>query len=97
MDRVGPRGQAPRLSLLRPPYRMGAVIEIRTVEQLLHHGYTVTVWCPRCKYRGPELDLARYCRQGRGGMAPFELGLRHARCRSPLELTIHPPRGYGKL
>lgn len=71
-------------------------IDIGTVEQLLHHHYTVTVWCPKCSYRGPELDLAKYCLQGRDGMRPIELGLKHATCRTLLQLTITPPKGYGK-
>jgi hypothetical protein len=71
-------------------------IKIETVEELRNHGYSVTVWCPKCSYRGPTLDLDKYIRQGRGGMRPIELGLRHQRCKTVLQLTIHPAKGYGK-
>jgi hypothetical protein len=71
-------------------------IEISTVEQLLRHGYTVTVWCPKCSFQGPEIDLEKYCRQGRGGKRPIDLKLKHARCKALLEVRIHPPKGYGK-
>lgn len=71
-------------------------IVIDTIEQLLQHGYSIAVNCQTCRYNGPVLDLNKYVLQGRGGMRPQELGLRHERCKSPLAFTVHPPKGYGK-
>jgi hypothetical protein len=71
-------------------------IEIGTIEELRNHAYSVGTWCPKCSYRGPTLDLDKYIRQGRGGMRPIDLGLKHATCRTLLQLTISPPKGYGK-
>lgn len=71
-------------------------IEIETVEQLRDHGYSVSVYCGKCRYRGPVLDLNKYINQGRGRMRPIDLGLRHASCRTKLEIQVAPPKGYGK-
>lgn len=71
-------------------------IDIETVEQLRDHGYTVGTWCPKCAYWGPTLDLNKYINQGRGGLRPIDLGLKHAVCRTVLQLTVSPPKGYGK-
>lgn len=71
-------------------------IEIETVEQLVRHRYTVSTFCPKCGRRGPDLDLETYIQQGRGAFRPIDLGLRHARCKSVLQLLISPPKGYGK-
>jgi hypothetical protein len=71
-------------------------ITIETVEELRNAGYSVSVACTKCKYNGPTLDLEKFIRQGRGGMRPIELGLRHESCKAPLQLTIHAAKGYGK-
>jgi hypothetical protein len=71
-------------------------IDIETVEQLRDHHYTVTVWCTKCNCRGPELDLNQYIRQGRGGLRPIDLGLKHKSCGTVLQLSIHPAKGFGK-
>lgn len=71
-------------------------IEIETIAQLLSNGYSVSTFCPRCKRRGPDLDLAKYIADGRGDMRPIDLRVRHQRCRTVLDITIHPAPGYGK-
>jgi hypothetical protein len=72
------------------------MIEIETVEQLLAHGYSVSVWCPACHRNGPVLNLQQYVDQGKGTLRPKDLGLRHKRCGRPLELTVHAAKGFGK-
>jgi hypothetical protein len=72
------------------------IINIETVEQLRNAGYSVSVACTKCGYNGPTLDLEKFIRQGRGGKRPIELGLRHERCKTLLQLTIHAAKGYGK-
>jgi len=71
-------------------------IEIETVQQVRDQGYSVSVRCWKCKYNGPTLDLDKYIRQGRGHLRPIELKLKHARCKTLLDLSLHPPKGYGK-
>ena len=71
-------------------------IKIETVEELRNAGYSVSVACTKCGYNGPMLDLDRYIRQGRGGLRPIDLGLRHEKCKTLLQLTIHAAKGYGK-
>lgn len=71
-------------------------IEIETVAQLLAAGYRVETFCPKCGRRGPDLDLPKYIADGRGDMRPIDLRVRHQRCRTVLDLSIQPAKGYGK-
>lgn len=71
-------------------------IVIETVDQLIHYKHTVETWCPTCKRFGPDLDLPSYANAGKGRFRPIDLGLKHRECGTVLEITIRPPKGYGK-
>jgi hypothetical protein len=71
-------------------------IDIETIDQLIRYEHTVEIWCPSCKRFGPDLDLKPYADAGMGGVRPKDLSLRHRECGTVLEITIRPPKGYGK-
>lgn len=72
------------------------MIKIETVAELVEHGYSVSTFCPTCHRHGPTLDLQKYIDGGRGHLRPAQLKARHKYCRTILQLTIRPAKGYGK-
>jgi len=71
-------------------------IKIETIDELILYEHTVETWCPMCKRFGPDLNLKSYADAGYGRFRPKALRLKHRECGTVLELTVRPPKGYGK-
>lgn len=68
---------------------------IWTVRELLANEHTVDKWCTGCRRGLGELNLAGLVEAGYGDRPPRELRLKCQSCRTPVLITIHPPRKVG--
>lgn len=69
-------------------------VHINTVADLVERGYTIGLFCPRCR-RWSEADLGGLVGAGKGGADYTRIAFRCRDCGTPADRQLRPPMKGG--